>query len=341
MNTDLTYSDFVGLETIDKEFKVPSMNHTGTEISDEEAVNLIKTNRFIFNQAIISNILKSMKYYFLKYFTAFMNSDLKKSELYYGINDYGKVVGFPYQGNFNLSIIKKLFNQIINGSDIQTCNPRKELIKCFQVDIIPVGYQTVSDNKYYNIYLKQESKNRAIMLKYYKIQKRNLNILKLYSTKLTTIIKNPYTKKQLLEYVYHRLEYDDVGLYFRIKRKINKWDHQINVRHPMVQDGKNDRENIFYWLTRFKDDMIQFIIGNKKHRPILNNKVNPNCLIGMVEPMIANWMNNNHNMQLNTIKISFIPNPNHVKDFKYNYQGDYIYCVRSTDMFGRPCCIPF
>ena len=85
-----------------------------------------------------------------------MNSDLIKSELYYGINDFGRVVGFPYQGNFDLSIIKKLFNRIINGSDIQTCNPRKELVECFQVEIISVNYKTLLDNQFYKKYLKQE-----------------------------------------------------------------------------------------------------------------------------------------------------------------------------------------
>lgn len=53
-------------------------------------------------------------------------------------------------------------------------------------------------------------------------------------------------------------------------------------------------------------------------------------------------MNNNENMNLYIIKLSFSPKNLSLseKDIKYLYQGEYNYCVRSLDCMGNPCCIP-
>ena len=51
------YNNFIGLETLQLEFKVPSMNYCGTDINDEEAIVLLRNNKFIFNKAILNNIL--------------------------------------------------------------------------------------------------------------------------------------------------------------------------------------------------------------------------------------------------------------------------------------------
>lgn len=341
MDKKLTHDTFIGLETLTKEYKVPSMNHIGTCISDEEAEVLLKNNNFVFNKAILKNLYKSMKFYFLKYFTAFMNSNLTKSEFYYGINDYGRVIGFPYEGKFNINIIQDICKTLLLSNNLKTSNSRINLINSFKIELLPVTYNKINDKYHYQLYKLQKDLNLDKMKKYYINYNKNMNAIKTYSTKLINIIKNHKTKKQLLEYIFHHLEFKNISLYFKLKKKINNFNFKRNTGYNIVEKSKHSKENVYYWLTRFKDDMIQFLIGLKNHKPSLNTKLSPNCLIGMVEPMIPNWMNHNPTLNLYVIKITFTHNNDYSKDFKYLYDNKYTYCVRSTDSFGNPCCTPF
>jgi len=337
------YNNFIGLETLQLEFKVPSMNYCGTDINDEEAIVLLRNNKFIFNKAILNNILKSMKFYFLKYFTAFMNSELDIGELYYGINDDGRVIGFPYMGKFDISVVSNMINNLLTDIHLKTSNTHEKLTDYYSIELIPISYSKNPSIDYYSTYHEQEEKNRLIMKEYYRIHNINSNCINMYSTKLVNIIKNDYTRRQLLDYIFHYLEYKDLMLYYRLKKKINNFNTDNIINHETIQEDKENREKIFYWLTRFKDDMLQYVVDNKPRKPHLTNKINPNCVLSMIEPMISNWMNNNPGLTLNMIKLTFYPNKISIdkKDIKYNHQGDYIYCTRSVDSFGRPCCIPY
>ena len=100
------------------------------------------------------------------------------------------------------------------------------------------------------------------MEKFYIIQQRNANILKYIQLNLQQLLRIHTPGNNFLNMfiiIWNMMMLD----YILELKKINQWD-RIDIRHPMVQNGKNDRENIFYWLTRFKDDMIQFIISHKK-----------------------------------------------------------------------------
>lgn len=343
MDAKYVFNNFIGLETLLLEFKVPSMNYCGTYITDEEAISLLYTNKFIFSKAILDNIKKSIKFYFLKYFTAFMNSELEIGELYYGINDDGKVVGFPYMGDFDISVVSNMINTLLNDVHLRTSNTHEKLIDYYSIELIPVSYTYRASVDYYSIYAKQEENNRLIMKEYYRIQKINTNCINLYSTKLVNIIKNDYTRKQLLDYIFHYLEYDNLMLYYHLKKKINNFNTDNIINHEDIQEDKKNKEKVFYWLTRFKDDMLQYVVDNKPRKPHLTKKVNPNCTISMIEPMISNWMNYNPGLKLYMIKLTFYPKKISIdkKDISYKHQGEYIYCTRSIDSFGNPCCIPY
>ena len=343
MDVKYVFNNFIGLETLQLEFKVPSMNYCGTYITDEEAISLLCTNKFIFNKAILDNIKKSIKFYFLKYFTAFMNSELEIGELYYGINDDGKVIGFPYRGDFDISLVSNILGSLINDVYLNTSNTLENLRNSYSIELIPVSYTHSPSIDYYSDYIQHEEDNRIIMKEYYRKQSINASCINLYSTKLVNIIKNEYTRKQLLDYIFHYLEYDNLMLYYHLKRKINNFNTDNIINHENIQEDKENKENIFYWLTRFKDSMLLYVINNKPRKPQLTSKINPNCTLSMVEPMISNWMNNNQGINLYIIKLTFYPNKisSCNKDIRYLHQGEYIYCTRSVDSFGNPCCIPY
>lgn len=341
MTVEYKFNNFIGKETLETEFKVPSMNFCGTKISDDIAVKMLQSNKFNFNNAMMSNINKSMSYYFLKYFTAFMNSNLSHAELLYGINDYGNVVGFPYKGDFDINIIKKTINKMLNEKYLKTNFGYDSISEMYDVELIKVKYDFTEDNKHYQEYIKQVNNNKKKMHDYYrKVYNTNSN-LNFYTTKLSTIIKKEETQKELLQYIYNKLQYKDLTLYYKLQHKIKTGDYPVKPHHEVIQELKGDITTVYYWLTRFKDDRIQFIRSLKPKKPILNNNVYPNCLISVIEPMIPNWMNHN-DINLYLIKISFYPNKVKYDDktIMYNYNGDFIYCIRDVDAFGMPCCTP-
>ncbi len=336
------YDKFVGPETLKKEYKVPSMNYAGTCVTDEEAVSLIKSNKFIFNQAISNNIKSSFDFYFGKYFTAFMNSNLDSAEFYYGINDYGIVTGFPYQGDFSITTLENYAESMINGSSFKTNVSPSRLKECYQINLIKINYNYIAATEHFKMYQKQELINQKIMQEYY--YKMNLNMTNHmdYSSKLISIITNPVLQKELLKYIYNKLEYKDIKLYYKIRNKIKRGQYIKNLSHGQIFQLKYDITNVYYWVTRFKDRRIKFLKSIRPIRPIINTKIYPNCLLSTVEHMIPNWMNNNENMNLYLIKISFSPKKlsESEKNIKYLHQGEYNYCVRSLDCMGNPCCKP-
>ena len=342
MTLEYTFNNFIGEETLEVEYKVPSLNFCGTMISDDRAIELIKSNEFKFNKAILNNIVKSMSYYFLKYFTAFMNSELTHAELLYGVNDFGNIVGFPYQGDFDINIVKKNINKLINETYIKTSVKYEDINDMYNIELIKVKYNYTIDNKHYDKFMKQQNINFKIMQEYYRRKKNNMNNLYMYSTKLMTIITDKKTQQELIDYIYNFLEYDDIMLFNNLKKKIRLGDYPINPSHELIQQFKEDRTTVYYWLTRFKDERMDFVRSLKPTRPTVNNSVYPNCLISMIEPMIPNWMNHNMNMNLYLIKISFYPNKIKYDDktIHYKYDDNMIYCVRDVDCFGMPCCRP-
>jgi len=73
---------------------------------------------------------------------------LKQSELYFGINDDGKVIGIHYIGiiqvNFINQLIDKVFTSHIKFSSTQIKNKVRQLVK---VEIIPVSKTKIITNQ--------------------------------------------------------------------------------------------------------------------------------------------------------------------------------------------------
>ena len=81
-----------------------------------------------------------MKFYFTKYFTAFMNSELDIGELYYGINDDGRVIGFPYMGEFDISVVSNMINNLLTDIHLKTSNTHEKLTDYYSIELIPISY---------------------------------------------------------------------------------------------------------------------------------------------------------------------------------------------------------
>lgn len=345
------YNDFIGHETLEIEYKIASLNMKGTGVTDSHAVELIKSNEFIFNDSIINNLSTYVNYYFLKYFTGFLNQnnqhEIKKPKIMIGVNDYGFVSGIPFKGELNIDFLKKICESNITNNNIISNIDKDTLSKLYQIKLIKIDYQPNKTKDYYKMYLKQELENKKLMNKYYSKFKLMNKMIKKYATKLTNIILNEPTRSELLEFIWNRVEFKYPMIYFKIKKQINDKSFPMNPDHNDIQIYKEDVYSVYYWVTRFKDEMIDFYRTMKPEKPILSNKIYPNNMISIIENMIPNWMNCNSDMNLYIIQIDFFPEKIKkigIEDYYIKYVNPFnnsiSYCLRDLDYQGNPCCQP-
>ena len=109
------FNQYIGRETLLREYKEFTLNMTGLQIEDTLAESLCMSGKFVFNDYVDRNIAKYIQTYIPKYTTAFFNprSNIRSGKLFIGVNDLGLVKGIPYIGSLNKNLIKeKLYNTI-------------------------------------------------------------------------------------------------------------------------------------------------------------------------------------------------------------------------------------
>lgn len=348
MVTNFSYMQFIGKETLECEYKVASLNMKGTNVTDSYAVELLKTNNFIFNDTIMKNITVYIDYYFRKYFTGFLNikCHIKNPHLILGVNDYGFVTGIPFKGEMDISNIEKILVDNITNENIISNINKDDLKTLYSIKLIKVDYDGAKDNDYYQKYIIQEKENNSLMNEFYKKHKRTNKLIKKYTTKLVDLVLNEETQKQLLKFIWNRVRKNPM-IYYQIKRKIREKDFPLNPDHIDIQNLKNDIYSVYYWITRFKDEMIDFYRFLKPQKPVINGKIYPNSIIAIMEDMIPNWMNHNEDMNLYLIKLEFYPEKIKslgIEDYYIKYINPFnnsiSYCIRELDYQGNPCCSP-
>jgi hypothetical protein len=88
----ISFNDYIGFETINKEYKEFTFNCAGINIDNKLAEKYCYNNNFKFNEDVLENLKKYIKVYLPKYACSFWNSKIQKSKFYIGVNDFGLVV---------------------------------------------------------------------------------------------------------------------------------------------------------------------------------------------------------------------------------------------------------
>ncbi len=335
-NEEYVYDDNIGLETYNKEFKVFNFYSGGLEISNDDAIKLIQSKKWIFNDNIINNIKSMISVYLPKYTCAFLSTKMDDiSSVYFGIDDIGNVIGIPYQGELNIEEIKEhAFNVLKENIKINNNN---------YTDIIDIKIIKVENN------LKNEKiKSIHPELKEYLKHYENYNLVKnkyrrkrhvweklsfRYNNKICELVNNTDTRNELIRYIEHS---DFSNKIIRLLK--SDWKLKPFTLEDIVY-YKNNKNSIFYWVTEWKDKMLGFI---KSIKPKLNYRfptnIFPSTIIMLIKPMLAYWFNANQNMNLYLLKFEFKPHNEHNVQYK-NIFNEWISCVRTVNHNG-PCCMP-
>ena len=346
INELTNYNDFIGKECIDKEFKEFTFSSLDTNSKKraiyskyafdiKQAEDYCLTNKFVFNKHIMINLKKYFRNYIPKYTSAFFNSNID-GYLYIGVNDFGLVKGIPYCGHLDKTYLNKKFKKTIqnyllhNTSYNIDLNIQFELIKIMKptkpsTPMCPLFVQyLIEKQKYTDYYNDFVSKMDIWWKKFAYVNQKLIDLVNNQDSRILIInwiktIDSSCSVIKLLESDYI-LEYKN---------------------HEEVFILKEDPTNPYYWVTRWKDLIID---TNKKERPqynyeFIDNKL-PINLIKNCNHMIPYWMNYNDDMNLYIIRIKFIK-PNTTNEIISYINKKKIYsCCRSVLHNGAPCCVP-
>ena len=117
---ELSFNDYLGKESLDKEYKEFTFNLAGLRIDKKLADEYCTSNKFDFNDAVTANIKKYIKTYLCTNACANFNSNID-GKFYIGVNDDGFIKGIPYQGELSIKeteeyIYKVLRENLSNSS---------------------------------------------------------------------------------------------------------------------------------------------------------------------------------------------------------------------------------
>ena len=342
----MSFNKFIGKETLKKEFKECTLNTTGCSLDTKQAEEYCKTNKFDFNDEIISNLLQYIPSFFSKYFCGCLNANLKTSNFYIGVDDCGFIKGIPFQGELPKKYLREQFMKSIKNS-IKNNSYNFDFNNNIKIKFIKVKY---TDNNCKN-------KMNPEFIKYMKeIHKftnaRNDYIEKLnkwkirfafINQKLVDLAKNYESRNMIIEYIRkHNSESSVIDLL--LSGYEVKYANHINI-----VTMKEDPEDPYFWITRWKDETSKII---RSQKPIFTSKFKkqqvPYNLIMNCNEMIPYWMENNDNMKLYVIKITTIkPNIKFGKEYRNHFSyyslrdKRWTSCRRILLNGTEPSCFPY
>lgn len=325
----LDWKDDIGIERIDCEYKV--FNFNPLKLSIDDGSKYLSSGIFSFNDSVEETLGNYINIYLPKYICSFFNprSMLKKSNLYFGIDDDGKVIGIPYTGiiheNFINHMIDKVFSSHMKFPSTQIKDKIRQLVK---VEIIPVSKtkivskQTNPNKK--SIYSKYVGELDTIK-KQNRIYRKNREgwnkMCDLDNIKLYYIINNIDTRKFIWKYMKIKTNY--------MKKKFtNKYSHlsqycDVYSYWDLMADVKSNKEfspmkigsmfevyennlDIYKWIAVWKDSKFSMLKLAKPKKP--KKKIDsyyPIFLLSQVHRMIPEWVKKNHGLNLYVIKFTF------------------------------------
>lgn len=346
-HTHVTFNDFIGKENLNTEFKEFTFHNSGLLINNQIAEYYCLNYHFDFNSSVLKNLKRYIRNYIPKYTCAFLNANTK-GELYIGVNDYGFVKGIPFQGDLPIDSIKKRIFDTIQTTIKNNIGFDFKLDKLISVDIVkinnPVAPANPTPQTFTNFLAQRQTFIKAYNEFVEKMDSWRIRF-NFFNQRLAELVKNIESRMMLIEYI-RRNEPNSPVI------GILESDYTLEHRyHDEVNILKEDPLDPYYWVCKWKDEMIRMM---KKSKPIFNepefSPATPYNLIIGVNEMIPYWIHNNTSMNLYLIRIKFntlmsaYGNQTSSKlFFSYLQHNDknWVSCYRNVLPNGEPVCSPY
>ncbi len=235
MTREYDYNEELGYETLSDEYKLFTFNPI--LIDPDESLELLRTQKWVFNESTIQSVRTYLKLYLPKYISSYTHplTCVTNGNLFIGVDDDGLIYGVPYQGVFPIKIIKEeidnIFKRLIRIKDFPTIN----YYNIFD------NFEYISTDSEKNDSEDEVKKNRvltkyknAIQIKIFNV-KKNINLNSEISIYENYIKKLGELEKQYLKYSNKKLVW---------KKLIT--EHTLKL-HEMLNNNEM-RENIITFI---------------------------------------------------------------------------------------------
>jgi hypothetical protein len=355
------YNEDFGCETIDKEYKLFTLNPI--HVSTEDSLELLQNGKWCFNKSVIESIKNYIQMFLPKYISSYTHplSKVSQGSLYIGIQDDGIIYGIPYKGILQQKFIEKEIDKTFQTSlKFECCRIKNMYRKGIKVEIIEIDKTMItttdlSKNIVFNEYLYQINKIQELHDNYIKKKRIWEKIYDAPVLKLHEIINKSENRYYIIKYLQEKTlgipncfknKYASVEAYCDIP---NFKDTMVNLKlgykyNPLTQEEiqqlKLNKSSIFYWTTMWKDSKNLMLRHIKPKPPSKNIDTNyPSFLLSQVPKMIPLWIKNNSKLNLFVIKISICGNIEK-KCIKYKCGNKWLKCYRAYRK-GCPISLPY
>jgi len=212
--------------------------------------------------------------YLPKYFASFNNTEsIDCGTLYFGIRDNSLVTGIPYKGELSQRMIISQMHHIYNRLRFYQNDKRvkfkyTDFIACFDIEIIPLINKIKKDRSSKKL-LKIKNKYNKICDNYNKayserqLWKKKFNV---YNQKIIVIANDMTIRNELLTFVLtHSDPSQEVINILSLYKSIDIDESEIATR-------KNNKYDVVYWITKFKDTSRQKNLSQKPRLPMKPSK---------------------------------------------------------------------
>lgn len=347
----MIYKENIGLERLDCEYKV--FNFNPLKISTENSKIYLSNGIFCFNDSVEETISNYMEIYLGKYLCSFFNptSSIQNANLYFGIDDDGKVIGIPYIGMISPNFINLLIDKIFSTNvKFPSEDIKNKIRKCINIQIIDVDKSKIISNiipnkkTLYSKYMDELNKIKFANKLYRKKRYIWNKMCDLDNLKLCEMINDLETRKYIWKYIkiksnysiskfknkYSHLEkYCDVDDYWTLMSKVKSNKTFMPLKQGEMSKICDDNLDIYKWITIWKKSKFLMLKKVKPKKPTKKiDSYYPIFLLSLVPKMIPEWIKKNELVNLFVIKISFDTNKNwevlEYKDidnqWKYSYR---------------------
>lgn len=348
MSESLCLFQFLPKETLIIEYKNWSLKYISMNVwySKEKIYEIVTTGKLSLDFNIITehNLYQYLLCYIPKYISVYGNAtDIPYGEVYIGISDCGEITGIPYLGILTDEVIIQWLsceNHLIK--QVPQVHTPDEIIAMLKFEIILINIDkdllyelNMTDEEELSAKIDRAIEKRAANKQIYKKyvnKKRTWSLLmQKYSCSIFVVVNDSYFRKSLIAYI--KTECPDADI---IQELLNGSTYDVYTGAE-ISIKKEDKTDIYYWVTRYKDAMIarlkQFrpaTIGYTKRKNIYNS------LLLQLSTLRGRFIRNNPNINYYVIKITF---PTNLTNIYYYINKDW---TKRTRCFvnGEPGCIP-
>jgi hypothetical protein len=255
-------------ESIDtelKEFNFPVSSLTNDDIKNIHE-NII-SGKFWGNSRVMNSLKLQIQKYFLKYLSGWNHSefDFDYGKLYFGIDDLGKIIGIPFQGDIDKKTILSWINIELTKSKM-TPSQKSLFLSKFNCYIVPVKPDFQNTMELYLENLDKEKNKIEAMKDFTKEYSKWSTRMSRYTVKLVDFLNFSETKEELINYIEeHNPDEESKNQIISYLRSKSKWEP---LPAGEIKHLKADTKNMYYWLTMFKDLKTWSI---KMEKPVIEN----------------------------------------------------------------------